>query len=90
MPPKLKFQQKSGKFNKPLLKNSVQNNEDVPQTVLSPEEAQKFEVELCWCIQQLQIATKSGKLNQKQGTCYTSLNKIFITYVALRVLFQRN
>lgn len=28
---------------------------------------QKFEVELCWCIQQLQKALKSGKLNEKQG-----------------------
>lgn len=28
---------------------------------------EKFEVELCWCIQQLQNALKSGKLNTKQG-----------------------
>ncbi|KAJ8910845.1 hypothetical protein NQ315_015580 [Exocentrus adspersus] len=34
---------------------------------LTPEFEQQFESELCWCIQQLQIALKSGKLNNKQG-----------------------
>lgn len=28
---------------------------------------EKFEMELCWCIQQLQRALKSGKLSEKQG-----------------------
>lgn len=30
------------------------------------ELAQKFELELCWCIQQLQTSLKNGKLNAKQ------------------------
>ena len=87
MPPKLKLQQKSCKFNKPLPTSKTQNKENFPQTVLSPEEAQKFEAELCWCIQQLQTAMKFGKLNQKQGTCYTSPSAIFTALVALWILF---
>lgn len=35
-------------------------------TTLTPEQEQQFEVELCWCIQQLQTALRMGKLNKKQ------------------------
>ncbi|KAJ8944141.1 hypothetical protein NQ318_013325 [Aromia moschata] len=38
---------------------------------LSSELEQQFEIELCWCIQQLQIALKSGKLNNKQAHDHT-------------------
>lgn len=36
-------------------------------TSFSPKLDHQFEAELCWCIQQIQIALKSGKLNNKQG-----------------------
>lgn len=43
--------------------NEVHENPDFDE--------EKFEVELCWCIHQLQTALKSGKLSEKQGTCQT-------------------
>lgn len=38
-----------------------------PDTILTPEQQQQFEIELCWCIQQLQTGLKNGKLNKKQS-----------------------
>ncbi|GJQ84228.1 hypothetical protein Trydic_g2896 [Trypoxylus dichotomus] len=63
MPPKTKLHKFTGKI-KPQTKR--ENEENPPELQLSPEAAQQFELELCWCIQQLQTALKSGKLNPKQ------------------------
>lgn len=68
MPPKAKLNLGTGKDKKPLKKtltDSPQTSTNGPQ--LSPEAQQQFELELCWCIQQLQIALKSGKLSSKQS-----------------------
>lgn len=32
----------------------------------SEDATRQFEVELCWCVQQLEITMQTGKLNQKQ------------------------
>ncbi|KRT84108.1 hypothetical protein AMK59_797, partial [Oryctes borbonicus] len=63
MPPKSKLYESTGKI-KSLPKGNDGRNR--PELQLSPEVAQQFELELCWCIQQLQTALKSGKLNSKQ------------------------
>ena len=39
---------------------------ELPSSTDSEAERQ-FEVELCWCIQQLETSLKSGKLNEKQS-----------------------
>lgn len=58
--PKSKLQKKSsGKPPTPLVAVQEPESLDFDQ--------EKFESELCWCIQQLQRALKSGKLNEKQG-----------------------
>lgn len=69
MPPKSKLHKSTGK-PKSLPKREI--NEDTPELQLSPEAAQQFELELCWCIQQVQSALKSGKLNAKQSKIYDS------------------
>lgn len=62
MPPKPKLHKNSGKVAT-----------IIPKTITSlpltndPEAEQQFQVELCWCIQQLQTTLNSGKLNPKQG-----------------------
>lgn len=60
MPPKPKIYQFSGKTSS---KNSPPN---IPVS-LTPEQEEQFQVELYWCVNQLQIALGSGKLNNKQG-----------------------
>lgn len=62
MPPKLRLQKSTGKCN-----SLPKSNNELPIPELTQEQQQQFEVELCWCIQQLQNALKSGKLNEKQG-----------------------
>lgn len=64
MPPKARLHRVTGKPTKIPQKSVEQPTTSVG---LSPELEQQFEVELCWCIQQLQLALKSGKLNNKQG-----------------------
>jgi hypothetical protein len=34
---------------------------------MSEEDQLKFEAELTWCLEQLQVSLQSGKLSQKQG-----------------------
>ncbi|CAH1119778.1 unnamed protein product [Phaedon cochleariae] len=65
--------------NKPKLYTSTGKPTVRPIEHISPdsEQAQKFELELCWCIQQLQLALNSGKLNNKQSQDHTkSLNTL--------------
>lgn len=71
MPPKAKLNKLTGKQKGPLPQNQRNNSNNVANNngpELSPEAQQQFEVELCWCIQQLQNALKNGKLSPKQGT----------------------
>ncbi|KAF2902003.1 hypothetical protein ILUMI_04184 [Ignelater luminosus] len=56
---KPKRKQNSSQSPKP-----VENNSNETQS--SSDFERQFEVELCWCIQQLQIALSSGKLSLKQ------------------------
>lgn len=49
----------------------------------------QFEVELCWCVQQLQMALRSGNLSQKVGKPGPNLqiineNKFFNTKLQLK------
>ncbi|XP_063236958.1 UPF0488 protein CG14286 isoform X2 [Bacillus rossius redtenbacheri] len=39
----------------------------LPPIALSSEAAEQFELELCWCVQQLESALSSKKLNTKQA-----------------------
>lgn len=75
MPPKAKLYKVTGKSlikRPPPVVTSQNGNLEEAGTSnnVSTEtaEMQQFEIELCWCIQQLQTALKSGKLNPKQGT----------------------
>ncbi|XP_019866500.1 UPF0488 protein CG14286 isoform X2 [Aethina tumida] len=68
MPPKARLHRVTGKPTKIPQKSVEQPSTSVG---LSPELEQQFEVELCWCIQQLQLALKSGKLNNKQVQDHT-------------------
>ncbi|KAI4472111.1 hypothetical protein MML48_1g13869 [Holotrichia oblita] len=68
MPPKSKLHKSTGKI-KSLPKPQAEENQ--PELQLSPEAIQQFELELCWCIQQLQTGLKSGKLNPKQVQDHT-------------------
>nr|CAI5865842.1 unnamed protein product [Callosobruchus analis] len=71
MPPKPKLYKDKGK-SKPKLAQTSSNPIPSTSAILSPEQEQQFEVELCWCIQQLQIALQSGKLNSKQVKDHTN------------------
>ncbi|KAK9694780.1 protein of unknown function (DUF4615) [Popillia japonica] len=74
MPPKSKLHKSTGKI-KSLPK--LQPEDNPPEIQLSPEAIQQFELELCWCIQQLQAGLKSGKLNPKQVQDHTkALNSL--------------
>lgn len=64
MPPKLKIYQSTGKTN---LKNGSHNSMQNGPASLTPEQEDQLQVELYWCINQLQTALSSGKLNNKQG-----------------------
>lgn len=64
MPPKPKLYQNSGKLN---LKNGSSSSSQRNAIALTPEQEEQFQIELCWCINQLQTALSSGKLNNKQG-----------------------
>lgn len=46
----------------------------------------QFELELCWCVQQLQTALDSGKLSQKVGMSHTkqSLNEYLYQFMLLQ------
>lgn len=84
MPPK-------GKCNKKLVNSTnipIKSNESNTSNniFLTPELEQQFEVELCWCIQQLQVALKSGKLNSKQG----KKNPICFLLITFVILVQDN
>lgn len=73
MPPKAKLHKVSGKslIKRPPPVNTQNGNLDEAgtsdQVASETAEMQQFEIELCWCIQQLQTALKSGKLNSKQS-----------------------
>ncbi|KAG5898025.1 hypothetical protein JTB14_001738 [Gonioctena quinquepunctata] len=75
MPPnKPKLYKNTGKLT---VLPPVQINSQPSTSTISPELEQKFEIELCWCIQQLQTALKSGKLNNRQVQDHTkSLNTL--------------
>lgn len=64
MPPKPKLYKSTGKMQ---LKNGPQDSFQNNAVSLAPEQEQQFQIELYWCIQQLQTALSSGKLNNKQG-----------------------
>lgn len=70
MPPKAKLHHDKGKLkvlpkSKPQVVNNSQNDSEPSTSDIDMQ--RQFEVELCWCIQQLQTALSSGKLSQKQG-----------------------
>ncbi|VEN37451.1 unnamed protein product [Callosobruchus maculatus] len=71
MPPKPKLYKDKGK-SKPKLTQTSSNSIPSTSSAMTPEQEQHFEVELCWCIQQLQIALQSGKLNNKQVKDHTN------------------
>ncbi|KAL3276181.1 hypothetical protein HHI36_020899 [Cryptolaemus montrouzieri] len=48
-------------------KRKSNKNVPPPAITMTPEMAQQFESELCWCIQQIQSSLKSEKLNNKQA-----------------------
>lgn len=71
MPPKAKLHKEKGKLktlpkSKSVTLNNVQN--DAEPSTSDIDMQRQFEVELCWCIQQLQIALSTGKLSPKQGS----------------------
>uniref|UniRef100_A0A6P7G5N2 UPF0488 protein CG14286 isoform X2 n=1 Tax=Diabrotica virgifera virgifera TaxID=50390 RepID=A0A6P7G5N2_DIAVI len=75
--PKLYKNTGSGKAN-PKPQKPVQNNVPVTQpgtstTATEMPNQEQFEVELYWCIQQLQKALGSGKLNNKQDAANMKL-----------------
>jgi hypothetical protein len=63
MPPKTKLYKSKGKSD---LSCSASTNSLHSNSINNPEVQEQFETELCWCIQQLQRALNSSKLNQKQ------------------------
>lgn len=77
MPPKSKLHKSTGKI-KSLPK--LQPEDNPPEIQLSPEAIQQFELELCWCIQQLQAGLKSGKLNPKQGELFLIRRQFYYYY----------
>lgn len=64
MPPKPKLYKSTGKAQ---LKGNSANSMSSNSISMTPEQEQQFQIELYWCIQQLQTALASGKLNNKQG-----------------------
>ncbi|KAJ8981299.1 hypothetical protein NQ317_004035 [Molorchus minor] len=69
MPAKPKLYKNSkNAANRPSCSHQIENQ---VTSVMTPEFQQKFELELCWCIQQIQVALKSGKLNNKQAQDHT-------------------
>lgn len=77
MPPnKLKLHKTTGKNTRKLQKPIENTSEsEASSSNLEIPNQEKFEVELCWCVQQLQKALNSGKLNNKQVQDHTkSLN----------------
>jgi hypothetical protein len=72
MPPKTKLYKSKGKSD---LSCSASTNSLRSNSINNPEVQEQFETELCWCIQQLQRALNSSKLNQKQGSMYLILQK---------------
>lgn len=68
MPPKMKLHKEKGKL-KSIPKASTSSSENAAPVPLESdsESRQQFEVELLWCIHQLQNALESGKLSQKQS-----------------------
>jgi hypothetical protein len=72
MPPKTKLYKSKGKSD---LSCSASTNSLHSNSINNPEVQEQFETELCWCIQQLQRALNSSKLNQKQGSMYLILHK---------------
>lgn len=73
MPPKAKLYKSTGKK-----KNDPQGLSQSTSVSLTSEQEDQFQVELYWCIQQLQSALGSGKLNNKQGLC--KLCPVIFTY----------
>ncbi|KAJ8955304.1 hypothetical protein NQ314_006891 [Rhamnusium bicolor] len=69
MPPKTKLHKSTGKSVIP--KQNLNEPSPSGTVSLTPEVEQQFEVELYWCIQQLQTALKSIKLNSKQVQDHT-------------------
>lgn len=65
MPPKPKLYKTTGKSQ---LKNG-NSHDPVPGSTISmtPEQEEKFQEEIYWCIKQLQGSLATGKLNNKQG-----------------------
>ncbi|CAH0546195.1 unnamed protein product [Brassicogethes aeneus] len=70
MPPKARLHKTTGKPCT-LPPKVILNSEPSTSNGISPELEQQFELELCWCIQQLQTALKSGKLKDKQVQDHT-------------------
>lgn len=80
-PPKARLHKNTGKSRTGPTQTS-NNSEPLPSTSdptanLTPEQEQQFQTELYWCIEQLQIALSSNKLNNKQIQDHTkSLNTL--------------
>lgn len=70
----------------------IVKGENIPKTLSAGEDKpktdsdieQQFEVELCWCIQQLHTALRIGKLNSKQG-----LLLVYLTLKYKKLPFSR-
>ncbi|CAH1968872.1 unnamed protein product [Acanthoscelides obtectus] len=73
MPPKPKlYRDKDKGKSKPKISQTNPEQVPGPSSAMTSEQEQQFQVELCWCIQQLQIALQSGKLNNKQVKDHTN------------------
>lgn len=81
-PPKLNLNKKtSGKYKPTIQKtnvvspqNVIRNNQPQPSTSSGTDSTQssssleeQFELELYWCVQQLEVTLQTGKLNPKQS-----------------------
>lgn len=88
IPPKSKLYNKTGKHktinssNIPSSSNSVastSSNSEISE--MDTDATRQLELELCWCVQTLEVSLQSGKLNEKQG-------KIFINKRCALKLFN--
>ncbi|XP_056630572.1 UPF0488 protein CG14286 [Diorhabda sublineata] len=84
MPPnKLKLHKTTGK-NTSILQKTIENTPGYQASSSNVEisNEEKFEIELYWCVQQLQKALSSGKLNNKQVQDHTKSLNILMSNTA--------
>lgn len=73
MPPKARLHNRNGKIKS--FPQKVQNNDPQPSSSAessiagsTSENDRKFDVEVCWCIQQLETTLENKHINPKLGT----------------------